>query len=353
MSRLDDEKFVRQNDPNGIYDLTLGFPEQCREALKIARGASLPRWSARPDAVFQTGLGGSAAGGDFVKALFEEGGVAPFSVNRDYRMPAYVNSGSLVFATSYSGNTEETVAAYKHARSQGASLIAVTSGGKLEQLAKQDGFPLIKVPGGQPPRTALGYMLIPVVFCCQSLGLIPEQDFEEAFQEIESCSVDYRIDAVADQNPTKQLAESLAGKVATIYGLGGWQAVIASRWKSQLNENSKYMAFANAFPELCHNEIIGWVGAKEQGVKQWISVLLKDGTESDKMKARADITFRLVQDQTERQDVNARGKGLLAKMLSLTYFGDFVSVYLAALTGHDPEKIDNIHTLKAELSKVE
>jgi glucose/mannose-6-phosphate isomerase len=352
MSRLDDEKFVGQNDPKGIYDLTTGFPEQCRKALEIARQASLPRWSARPDAVFQTGLGGSAAGGDFVKALFEEGGITPFGVNRDYRMPAYVNSGSLVFATSYSGNTEETLAAYKHARSQGASLIAVTSGGELEHLAKQDGFPLIKVPGGQPPRTALGFMLIPVVYCCQSLGLIPEQNFEAAFREIEKCGKEYGLEVSTDQNPTKQLAEALAGKVATIYGLGGWQAVIASRWKSQLNENSKYMAFANEFPELCHNEIIGWVGANDQGVEQWISVLLKDGTESDKMKARADITFRLVQEQTERHDVMARGEGLLAKMLSLTFFGDFVSVYLAALTGHDPEKIDNIHTLKAELANV-
>jgi glucose/mannose-6-phosphate isomerase len=349
---LDDRSFVTRVDPSEMLRLTEEFPAQCRRALEIAQAADLPDLENRPSLAMLTGLGGSAAGGDFARALFEAQGTTPFLVNRDYHLPHYVGLGDVVFAASYSGNTEETLSAYEDAKKAGARIICVTSGGKLAEKAKADGSALILIPGGQPPRTALGYMLVPVLVASERLKLIPAQDYDSAFRLLERCSAEWTVEAPFDGNEAKQLADSMHGNLAIIYGLGSWQAVVANRWKGQINENAKNLAFTNAFPELNHNEILGWVGAGAQGVDKWVGVVLEDGSESEKMKTRAKVTIRLIGSGAEFHQVRAEGQSLLEKMLSLTFFGDFVSIYLAALNEVDPENIDSINVLKNELSKV-
>lgn len=349
---LDQKDFVLRNDPKGMYRLTSEFDQQCARAMEIARASSLPAGQTRPDLVLLTGLGGSAAGGDFVRALFEHQGVVPFQVNRDYSLPAYVGPGTVVFATSYSGNTEETLAAYYEARHKGASIVVVTSGGKLAELAKQDGFPRILIPGGQPPRTALGYMLMPVVHACIQFGWLPAFDETKFLDQLRSTIAKNAIEVPFDENPSKQLAAKLFGKVSVIYGLGSWQALVANRWKGQINENSKNMTFANAFPELNHNEILGWVQADAQGVAQWQGILLTDGTESAKMKKRFEVTAQLIEGVCGFETVVAPGESLLEKMVALALIGDYVSLYLAALNDVDPENIDHINTLKSALASV-
>ncbi|HRK22226.1 MAG TPA: bifunctional phosphoglucose/phosphomannose isomerase [Fimbriimonadaceae bacterium] len=349
---LDDLSFVKRLDPKDMLGLTERFPAQCREALAIARAADLPPLSNPPTLAMLTGLGGSAAGGDFVRALFEAQGSCPFQVNRDYSLPSFAGPGTLLFAVSYSGNTEETLAAYADAKKKGCPIIAVTSGGKLAELAAADGYPLIRVPGGQPPRTALGYLLIPVVAACEALGLLPAQPFEEAFAALDEGVRAWGAEVPYDQNPTKQLAQSLFGKVSVLYGLGGWQGVVAGRWKAQINENSKNHTFAHAFPELNHNEILGWVACGKQNAKHWAIVLLHDGTESAKLKARARITFEMIGDRAQVFEARALGQSLLARMLSLTFFGDWTSIYLAALNEVDPENIDWLNHLKGELANI-
>ncbi len=350
MHRLDDRAFVERLDPSGMYSLTVAFPQQCRLALDVAKAVTLDDLSFSPNAVVLAGLGGSAAGGDLTRALFEAEGAVPFYVNRDYAMPGFVGDSTLVFAVSYSGNTEETLAAYADAKSRGAKIIAVTTGGALAELASKDGFPIIEIPGGQPPRTALGLLFVPVVSACERLGLLPKHDFGSAFALLDECVQEWGVEE--EGNQAKQLAADLHGALAVIYGLGPWQAAVANRWKGQINENAKNMAFANTFPELCHNEILGWVKAGEQGVEKWVQVLLQDGDESQKMSVRASVTAKLTQAVCEHRTVTARGKSLLERMMSLTLFGDFVSIYLAALNGVDPENIDPINTLKKELSSV-
>lgn len=350
-ARLDDRSFVTRFDPKGMLRLTEEFPAQCRKAYEIAQAAELPTLEVRPSLVVLAGIGGSAAGGDFAKAIFEQSGVSPFLVNRDYHLPHFVGLGDLVFATSYSGNTEETLSAYADAKKAGTRIICVTSGGKLAELAKADGNSVIVIPGGQPPRTAMGYMLIPVLVAAQRLGLIPAQDYEGAFALLERMAREWTVEGAASSGP-KQLAEAMYGKLAVIYGLGSWQGVVATRWKGQINENSKNLAFPNVFPELNHNEVLGWVKAAEQGVSNWVAIILEDGTETAKMKARAAITERLAGSVAEFHHVKAEGNSLLEKMLALAFFGDFVSIYLAALNGVDPENMDWLIQMKEELSRV-
>lgn len=349
-SPLDSVDFVLRNDPKGMYALTVAFPDQCAEALRIASGVKLP--PANPDLVLLTGLGGSAAGGDFTKALFDESGQVPFIVNRDYHLPAYVGANTLVFATSYSGNTEETLSAYSEAKDRGAKIIVVTSGGKIGALAQADGFPVITIPGGQPPRTALGFMLMPVVHACIQMGLLPAQDFS-AFDAILKKSVEEsKIEVPFERNPAKQIAAAIHGKLAVLYGLGSWQGLVANRWRGQINENAKNLAIFNVFPELNHNEILGWVKADEQGINQYAGVLLEDGTESAKMKKRFEVTEGLIKDRCPFDRVRPLGTTLLEKAVSLALTGDFVSLYLAALNDIDPENIDSINLLKSELSLI-
>ncbi len=348
MLSLDKPEAIRRHDPKDMYGLTAAFAEQCDRALEIARSADLPPLEEAPTLVVLTGLGGSAAGGDFMRALFEHQASTPFLVNRESSMPEFVGPKTLVFATSYSGNTEETLAAYEDAKKRGAKIVAITSGGKLAERAARDGFPVIQVPGGQPPRTALGFLLVPGVVACERFGLLPAQPWDEALQELRAAREDWKLEVPESDNPTKKVARTLHGKLPVVYGLGGWQAVVAGRWKGQINENSKAMIFANAFPELCHNEILGWENSRRQSVQDWAAVYLEDGAEPPKMAKRGEVVEAAIPGPVVR--VRARGDSLLAKMLTLTSFGDFVSLYLAALLETDPHAMDAIEDLKAQLA---
>lgn len=350
MSQLNDRAWVTRLDPKGMLGLFENFPNQCREALAIGKATEVKPLENRPGLVCLAGMGGSAAGGDVVKALFDAHGASPFLVNRDYHLPNYVGLGDIVFCASYSGNTEETLSAYADARKSGATIIVVTSGGKLAELAKQDGFAVALIPGGSPPRTAMGYMLIPVLVICEKLKLLPAQDYEKLFALLDKCVANWTVEG-SDSAP-KTLAQAMHGKLAGLYGLGAWQGAVASRWKGQINENSKNLAFSSTYPELNHNEVLGWVGSGDQGVSKYIIVTLKDGQESDKMKARERVLRSLMSEKAEFHDAVALGETLLEKMLSLACMGDFVSIYLAALNEVDPENMDWLLTLKAELAKV-
>lgn len=347
---LDDRSWVTRLDPAGMYDLTVAFPQQCLEALEAADQATLSLMV--PSNVLLTGLGGSAAGGDLTKCLFEAEGRVPFLVNRDYSLPRFVGRETLVFAVSYSGNTEETLAAAEDARAKGAQVVAVTSGGELAAMADANGWPVVTIPGGQPPRTALGYLFMPVVKVCESIGLLPDHDYGAVISLLQDCTARWGVETPQEHNAAKKLAQALHGGLPVLYGLGGWQSAVAYRWKGQINENAKVMASWHAFPELCHNEILGWVGARNQGQVEWKTVVLRDGTESAKMNERASVTARLTESVTQTFDVVAPGETLLEKILALTYMGDFVSLYLAALNGVDPENIDSINTLKRALAEV-
>lgn len=349
---LDDRAYVTRFDPKGMLALTDAFPEQCARALDIARKASLDLGDFQPSQVVVTGLGGSAAGGDFARALCDAQASVPLIVNRDYHLASFVGEETLVFATSYSGNTEETLSAYADAMRRGARIVVLTSGGKLAELARADGNPLVTIPGGQPPRTALGYMLVPVVVALERLNILSPQPWDDAILTLRKGVERWTAESLAGDNVAKELALALYGNLSVLYGRGSWQAVVANRWKGQINENAKNMTFANVFPELCHNEILGWVKADGQGVKKWVGVILCDGSESAKMKTRDAVTRELTEGIAEWHEARSLGSSLLEKLLSLTFLGDYVSLYLACLNEVDPENIDSINLLKDRLSKV-
>lgn len=347
---LDSPARLQRNDPKGMYALATGLPAQLRLAAELTGNASLPGQT-RISNVVVTGLGGSAAGGDFARALFETEGRAPLTVNRDYRLPAYAGNETLVLVTSYSGNTEETLSAYADALERRCRIVVVTSGGQLAARSERDGVPWIRIPGGQPPRTAMGLMLVPLLVVAERLELLAPQDVAGAAAEVEKAQARWLEDVPSSRNEAKRLATALLGAVATLYGLEGWAAVVANRWKGQINENAKQHVFANGFPELNHNEILAWEGARDQGVARWVTLFLGAGAESARAKLRAEVTERLVKNATTVHWVAVSGSTLLGRMLTLASLGDFVSLYLAALRGVDPYSIRSIDEIKAELAR--
>jgi glucose/mannose-6-phosphate isomerase len=335
-----------------MFGLAEAFPKQCREALALSADLRLPGSGRQYRNIVVCGMGGSAAGGDLLGCLLADAGAVPSFTVRDYALPHWVTPESLVVACSYSGNTEETLSATDAALQRGCDVVCITSGGQLAARAASAGLPILRIPGGQPPRTALGYLFVPLVQIAVGIGALPDQPWDEAFAVLDACLADWGMDTASDRNAAKRLASRLFGNVPLIYGLGSWQGVVANRWKGQINENAKCMAFANAFPELNHNEIVGWTLAETQVGKRWAVVILEDGTESARMQARARITRELIERNAQTYGATARGESLLSRMLSLVYLADFISLYLAALYGVDPYEIAAIDTLKRSLAEL-
>ena len=356
--RLDITDNIRLYDPSNMTDLVISFPEQCRDAIDIGQQIDINPPN-NINSILVTGLGGSAVGGDYLQILFNRFGCIPVAVNRDYDIPSWVNKETLVFANSYSGNTEETLSAYSQAKVKGAHVFCLTSGGQLMSRAKDDGYPVITIPGGQPPRASLGYMFLPMVIMFMKWGWLPMgNSSQHTFDQLTGLRDDANIDIPTEINFAKQLAVNLFGNLPLIYG-ESYKAVIANRWKCQFNENTKILAYANAYPELTHNEIMGWEQAKLQADN--LAVLtLTDGLESPKMKTRMHVMTEKMNSAAFQQviEFNVKHSGgsetgdFLDRMLRMTYLADFVSIYLAALYKVDPYIIGSINDLKSALSVV-
>ncbi len=354
-SVLDDAARRAALDAQNMIPLTHEFPEQCRKALDIAMQFNPPTPRLPIQNVVVTGLGGSAVGGDLLRVLVEDNGEVPLVVNRDYQMPAFVNDRTFVIAASYSGNTEETLSAFEDAQDRGALLACVTSGGELAQRAAHYGTPVAFIPKGQPPRSAMGYMFIPMLMAAHKVGVIrrdPTGDLQNAIALLEKTREQWNADVPFEKNPAKQLAAKLYGKLPIVYGSQAYSTVVAFRWKTQLNENTKIHAYSNGYPEMNHNEILGWVLAKQQ-VPNLAVVLLRDQMERPKIVARVETTKRLFARAAEVHEVFAEGQSLLARMLHAIYLGDWVSCYLALLYGVNPTDISYINLLKAVLEKID
>ena len=347
------DTLIRQ-DPGGMLALTEKFPLQCAEAIRLGHEFKLPENYGPINKIVVTGLGGSAIGGDFLRAYLSPAQLKlPFIVNRHYALPSYVDAQSLVLAVSYSGNTEETLGAFKDALKKKAKIIVITSGGELKNLARRFHKPCMVVPGGQPPRASTGYLFFTALCVLEQLKLIPRQTkaLEETLQLLNQMKRQYGGDVPIRKNAAKKLALSLQGKVPVIYSASDYYDVVGLRWKTQINENSKGLALVNVIPEMNHNEILGWE-ALPALMKNFAVVFLRDKADHTRVQIRMSITQQLIRhDAGMMTEVWAKGRSPLARMFSLIVLGDFTSVYMAFLNKVDPTSIDRINYLKKSLAK--
>lgn len=341
------EALAKEQMAESIYQL----PEQISEGWNI----SLPdlKGIKKPQNVVICGMGGSAIGGDLLRILAAEEAPVPIIVSRDYALPAFVNENSLVIGSSYSGNTEETLSAFNQAKERGASLIAISSNGKIKDLAGQWGIPFIQIPSGLQPRAALGYSLFPLLRIVTELGLIKltDADIQQAVGLLKELREEFKPQVPSGENGAKVVALALEGLIPLVYGSEPLLAPVAFRWKTQINENAKAVVFNNTFPELDHNEINAWTGQPALSKKVGV-VILRDTGENPQMKKRIDVTRKLIEEHVGAiVEVHSRGNSKLERVLSLIYLGDYTSLYLATIFEVDPTPVEIIEKLKKELAK--
>ena len=352
MENIEDTQVIAKLDKSDMLSIIRRFPDQWKEARDIGQRFSPPAGYREADKVVVTGLGGSAMGGDILRSCLRGETSVPIFVNRNYTLPGFVNEKTLLLVVSYSGNTEETISAYNKGINLSAKVVVVTSGGKLRDLCEEKGTPIIIVPPGKPPRTALGYLFLPLLIILEKLGLTEAKgkDIEETRLLLDKLSRRWDVLSSLNDNLSKNLARKLFGKLPLIYGSELLESACL-RWKTQINENSKSLAYPAVFPELNHNEIVGWEGM--EGLRQSIEIIiLRDEQDHERIKKRMDITKSVIGGRAGGiEEVRSEGESLLARIFSLIYLGDWVSFYLAILYGVDPTPVKPIELLKRRLAE--
>jgi glucose/mannose-6-phosphate isomerase len=338
-------------DSLDMWGATAGLPEQVEAAVSAARGlTSLPRHE-RVENVVVLGMGGSGIAGDVLTAVAAPFMPVPVTVVKGYVPPDYVGTGSLVFAMSFSGDTEETLEAAAAAYEAGASLVVVAGGGALERLAGEWDVPVVPVPAGIPqPRAALGAMAIPPLVLLEQIGLFPGalQWVDQAVDQLRS----RRDELVRPGSVAEELARLIGRTIPLIHSAQDLGAAAALRWKAQINENAKCPAFFNVYPELCHNELAGW-GQHGDATRQLITLVnLRHDAEHPQVSRRFDLVDEVLREVVaEVVEVRASGEGDLAQLFDLALIGDFVSLHLAGNEGIDPGPIPVLVDLKNQLAQ--
>jgi glucose/mannose-6-phosphate isomerase len=340
---------ISEVDTHDLLEDILAIPEHLRDALFKVDSANLEPWDS-PGGLVVAGMGGSAIGGALARAALGDQASRPIMSSREYGVPAWTTPDTTVLCASYSGDTEETLAAYEAAGALGAKRVVVTTGGRLAKQAREDGVPVIPVAGGFQPRAAVAYMFVAALEVAWLCGCAPRMstEIDVAADGLENCVVEWGPEAKADST-AKRLAMSLHGTIPVIAGAGVTEP-IAYRWKTQINENAKLPAFAGELPELDHNDICGWDGATDLG--RFSAVFLEDSDQHPRTRDRFRLTEQLIApDAAATHRVSTSGRTAVERVMSLVLLGDLVSLYLAVLRGVDPTPVEILARLKALLAE--
>lgn len=339
---------VQEGDPSGMLGDVLAQPLQVPDALWRAQSAGIPRLDT-PGGLLICGMGGSAIGGDLAAAALGDRATRPLRTVRAYEIESWTLPDTFVICASYSGNTEETLACFEAAGAAGAVRVVITTGGKLAELAREEGVPVIGVPSGLQPRAAVLYMTIATLECAALAGVAPglHAEIDKAASMLEELAVEWGPASVPDSQ-AKSLAHALVGTLPVIHGAGATVAT-ARRWHTQINENAKTAAFWTELPEGNHNEICGWT--RGRSIAPLSAVFLEDADQHPRVGHRIALTAEAVERAgAPALRVQSRGDSRLERVLSLVFLGDLTSVYLALLEGVDPTPVDQIEQFKAELA---
>jgi glucose/mannose-6-phosphate isomerase len=342
-------------DASKMLDLALALPDHVEEVWRMMRSfkAAPPR---RKGPVILCGMGGSAIGGRLLLDLIRSEAGTPIVLESGYTLPAYADSTTPVVCISYSGNTEETLSCFQNALMRSCPTVVVTSGGALAREADAAGVPVIRVPGGMPPRAALGYLFTPLLALVSKWGVcrIADEDVDTAVRKSRKLAEKYSLAGDPVECRPLQLAKRLYGKTPLVYGGDALLHSAAYRWKCQFNENSKSMAFSNFFPELGHNEIMGWE-CPERLRSDFFLIMLRDVEDHARVQRGMEAAYRMLEPLgggailVESEGDRGR-EGRLARLLSIVLLGDLTSIYLAVEYGKDPTPIENIDRIKQELT---
>ena len=339
--------YVSQYDPENQFNVLVNSFEQIEFAwknkinLKELKGKTF-------SSIIVSGLGGSAISGDLLQNFLGNELKVPYSVNRNYSLPAFVNKDTLLIASSYSGNTEETIEVTKKGIKKKCSIIAITTGGAIGKIANENKIPVVKLKKGFQPRYALGVSFFSLLKVIQELGLISDQS--KIVKKIISLWRTKGKEYSREGNYAYKVASDILGFLPMIYSVSDVTSAVGYRFKCQLNENSKLHAFHNVFPELDHNEVIGWETFQEKKLQTKVFNII-DKNYHSQVKKRFKITSELIrQSNAEIINIKSNENDFKVRLMDMIYLCDWISYYAAVLRGKDPTEIDNINILKKSLS---
>lgn len=341
---------IQIHDSTNIFKVTSEFPEQIKQAVEIGNNINTDLDVSGIRNIIITGLGGSAIGGDLLRSYLQYEIKIPVQLNRNYFIPEYADKNTLVIASSYSGETEETLSAYSDAKNKGCKIVCISSGGRLSVMAENDGNYVIKVPRGFQPRCALAFSFFTMLKLFIKLKLIAERDHDiQRTIDLMQERSDLYSDFERSKNTAVNIAEHLHGKVPIIYSSNDIMDVVNLRWRGQIAENAKTLSFGNLFPELNHNEIVGWQ-ENSDFLRNFAVIYLLDREDNPRIIKRQKITKEIIEPYRGLDiDVESEGTSKLERIFDLVYLGDWVSFYLAVINKTDPAPIEKINILKNKL----
>jgi glucose/mannose-6-phosphate isomerase len=333
---------LRELDASNQLEAVLAIPDHLRDAVWRIETARLE--PAEAAGVMVCGMGGSAIGGDLAAAALGARATRPLLTIRGYELPAWATPEWTVLCSSYSGNTEETLACFEAAAALGARVVAATTGGALADAARGGGAPVIGLPGILPgPRTAVAYMFAVAAEVAGLAGTAPR-----LHTEIDAAAAHLEAAREGIHEAAREIARRLEGTVPVVYG-ADLTAPVAVRWKTELNENAKLPAFFAQLPEADHNEIEGWAGAGEAGLG---AVFLEDSDQHPRVRRRFELTEQAVSGAAaEVISVETEGETRTERLLGAVMLGDLVSLYLAAARGVDPTPVEALERFKDDLGR--
>jgi glucose/mannose-6-phosphate isomerase len=319
------------------------FPQQLKEALEIARNLSLAPIENEIHEIVISGMGGSGIGGDFVRHIVWDECLVPVFVIKGYEFPAFGDKNTLVIVSSYSGNTEETIAVMEKAMEATCYIVCLSSGGKIQELAEKNKIPFIAVPAGSPsPRACLGYSIVLQLAVLHQYGLITSS-IPDSFL-IASDLIKFEKDEI--KSKAKTIAGQLEGKIAVLYTTNMFEPV-AVRLRQQLNENSKVLCWHHTFPEMNHNELVGWVDKTQLAV-----IFLRNKDDNKRNIKRMDISKDIIAGKTNTIiEVYSKGQNRVEKMIYMIHLADWISYFLASFRKVDVMEVNVINNLKYALEK--
>ncbi|MBD3207684.1 bifunctional phosphoglucose/phosphomannose isomerase [Candidatus Bathyarchaeota archaeon] len=350
-SLLDDLDYIAKVDKENMLGAISRFPSDARMTINQIRNLNVPDYFERGfNSLLVIGMGGSAIGGLLLKDWLRGDCNIPIDVSRSYHIPKWVNQKSLVFAVSYSGNTEETLSQLEEAIELGCEIVAFCSGGEIREIAEKNGIPIVLFPEGYKPRAAIASQFYSLAGITHKIGLISDVkwiDVQESIKVVEKHLVTYDKETPIKDNQAKKLAEEIKGYTPFIYGNKLFKTV-AYRFCTQFNENSKSPAATNFFPEAFHNSVLASEGIDEI-LNTICCIFLTDPMEVNPIKNKVKNFRKILNGRFGKIiDVRARGRGELARIMSTINLGDFVSAYLGILYGKDPSEMESIVRLKRE-----
>lgn len=348
---LEDAAAVKRRDPSGMLGAIAAFPGQMRSAWAMTRELQLPEGYGSTRAAAMLGMGGSAVCADLIRAIFSDRLRLPLISVRDYDLPAWVDSNSLVVAVSHSGATEETISALTIALERRCPVAVITTGGPIGDVATKVNLPRLVYPNETPPRASLGYtlMLLAGLLECGGFLALADGEVEEGIAAAQAVATSCAPDVPAASNLAKQLAWSLLDRLPVIEG-SGFMAAVARRWKTQINENANSASAAEELPEATHNTVVGYEQPETMRDHQYV-VFLGSDADTARNRERARLSTDLLKASgIDFQRVSFDGEGRLAQACAAISLGDYVSFYLALLYGVDPSTTEALTLVKSSMS---